>query len=956
MRATTLGATSATDFVDIDRIRVRACWDGSNITQAATGGRLTGVAYPSANTTVIGQVQVNLRGTGAPAWKGTTYQFEGGSEQCIDTGNHTGSAGGVTADHFFPMTAPATRGVYDLTFRAYPNDDCTGTPLAPFTLTDAMTVGIFGDSFGRDSDGVYTENAWTDGGPDCTIERVDGIIDFDAYLQVRQGCEQQKVNINTAGLQNIHLKYRWGWDTTAAVTNGLQVQWKESSSGTWQNVGTGSHNLGNSSGSPTIPNSADFDLGDDADDTSIDIKFKGNTNADALKALVDDVVVTGDPAPQAATVTVHKDFSDDNDDAVSVDLTDCSSGTDSPAGAQSATDEDNVGGAPAEFTVGGLSAGTTCTVVESPVPAGYTATYGGDCDAEGVVTLAPGDDADCTVTNTLNSATVTVHKDFSDDNDAKVSVSLDCTGGVVDSSPKDAQDEDLTPTPGDPAVFTVTGFDPDDTCDASEGSAPSGYSKDEAGCQDLDLEPDGTPSCTITNTLNSATITVDKVYSPAGPTGAVDISLQCNGDGQIDDDSQQATPGGPDAVFTITGFTAGDQCNVSEPTIPAGYHAIYGQDCKAVELAVDGAYDCTVTNTLNSATVTVHKDFSDDNDDSVSVSLTCTGDGDVDSSPKNATDEDNASGAPAVFTVTGFAVGDTCTVSETVPAGYTATYGGADCDSEGVVTLEIEGSHGCTITNTLNSATITVDKVYSPTGPTGAVDISLQCNGDGEIDDDSQQATPGGPDAVFTITGFAPGDQCNVSEPSIPAGYHAIYGQDCKAVELAVDGAYDCTVTNTLNSATVTVDKVYSPAGPTDAVDVGLQCDGGNIDDDSQQATPGGPDAVFTVTGFTVGDTCTVTETSVPPGYTASYGGTDCDSAGVVTLGINDSDECTITNTLNSATVTVHKDFSDDNDAKVSVSLDCTGGVVDSSPKDAQDEDNATPGAGCVHGDWVRSG
>ena len=108
---------------------------------------------------------------------------------------------------------------------------------------------------------------------------------------------------------------------------------------------------------------------------------------------------------------------------------------------------------------------------------------------------------------------------------------------------------------------------------------------------------------------------------------------------------------------------------------------------------------------------------------------------------------------------------------------------------------------------------MTVDKVYSPAGPTGAVDIALTCNGDGEIDDDSQQATPGGPDAVFTVTGFTAGDQCNVSEPSIPAGYHAIYGQDCQAVELAVDGAYECTVTNTLNSATVTVDKVYSPAG-----------------------------------------------------------------------------------------------------------------------------------------------
>ena len=39
--------------------------------------------------------------------------------------------------------------------------------------------------------------------------------------------------------------------------------------------------------------------------------------------------------------------------------------------------------------------------------------------AEGVVTIDPGDEVDCTITNTLNSATVTVHKDFSDDNEER---------------------------------------------------------------------------------------------------------------------------------------------------------------------------------------------------------------------------------------------------------------------------------------------------------------------------------------------------------------------------------------------------------------------------------------------------------------------------------------------------------------------------------------------------------
>ena len=139
----------------------------------------------------------------------------------------------------------------------------------------------------------------------------------------------------------------------------------------------------------------------------------------------------------------------------------------------------------------------------------------------------------CTITNTLNSATVTVHKDFSDDNEDAVSVSLKCTGdGDVDSSPKDATDEDNVA--GAPAVFTVTGFEPGDTCDASEGAAPAGYSKAEGGCQGLVLQVDGTPSCTITNTLNTATFSVSKVYSPAGPTAAQTMKLDCTGSAHDD--------------------------------------------------------------------------------------------------------------------------------------------------------------------------------------------------------------------------------------------------------------------------------------------------------------------------------------------------------------------------------------------------------------------------------------
>lgn len=86
------------------------------------------------------------------------------------------------------------------------------------------------------------------------------------------------------------------------------------------------------------------------------------------------------------------------------------------------------------------------------------------------------------------------------------------------------------------------------------------------------------------------------------------------------------------------------------------------------------------------SSITVNKNFSDNNPDPVSVALTCTS-GTVTTTPLNA-----AEGAPAVFIVTGAGVGATCRATETVPPGYTANQ--ANCAA-----VALNGN--CTIINTL---------------------------------------------------------------------------------------------------------------------------------------------------------------------------------------------------------------------------------------------------------------
>ncbi len=343
-----------------------------------------------------------------------------------------------------------------------------------------------------------------------------------------------------------------------------------------------------------------------------------------------------------------KDFIPDSAAPVPVALT-CTSGT------VTSTPLNAAEGAPAVFLVTGASAGATCTATET-VPVGYTANQ--------VTCAGVALGGTCTITNTLNSASITVLKDFIPDSAAPVPVALSCTSGTVTSTPLNAAE-------GAPAVFLVTGASAGATCTASE-TVPVGYTANQGNCAGVALG--GT--CTITNTLNSASITVLKDFIPDS-AAPVPVALSCTS-GTVTSTPLNAAEGAP-AVFLVTGASAGATCTASE-TVPVGYTANQG-NCAGV--ALGGT--CTITNTLNSASITVLKDFIPDSAAPVPVALSCTS-GTVTSTPLNA-----AEGAPAVFLVTGASAGATCTASETVPVGYTANQG--NCAG-----VALGGT--CTITNT----------------------------------------------------------------------------------------------------------------------------------------------------------------------------------------------------------------------------------------------------------------
>ena len=576
-----------------------------------------------------------------------------------------------------------------------------------------------------------------------------------------------------------------------------------------------------------------------------------------------------------AEFTVSKEYSDDNTTAVTITLT-CVSGDVSPETAPASP------GSPAVFSVSDSTGEPECTAAEPDVPAGYNSDASGCVD----VLLSAGS---CTITNSLKKDGFTVDVNFSDENEATVSIALSCTSGAPNETPLEA-------THTMDADFNVKGFTGDPTCTATQSGLPEEYngSGTPPGTCQAALVAGG---CKITNVPTIVAFTVNKDFSDDS-TAEVTFALECTDDATVVvvDDTATESPAAA-AEFTVSDFIfSGTTCTATETPVPAGYVA---SGCVAVPIA-DGT--CTITNVLT-ASFTVDKDFSDDNTAEVTIALVCT-DATVVVDDATAT-EIPADGAE--FTVSGFIAGSTtCTATEPdVPAGYVAS---------GCVAVPIADGT-CTITNVL-TASFTVDKDFSDDN-TAEVTIALVCTDATVVVDDATATEIPAEAAEFTVSDFIAGSTtCTATETPVPTGYAA---SGCVDVPIA-NGT--CTIVNEL-TVPFTVNKEYSD-GTTTPVTITLACTlGGVVSPATVPAAPGSP-AVFDVSGHTDDPVCTATESGVPAGYNGSGTPPGTCQAALVAVG-----SCTITNTLKKDSFTVSKEYSDGNTTPVTITLACTlGGVV----------------------------
>jgi hypothetical protein len=430
-----------------------------------------------------------------------------------------------------------------------------------------------------------------------------------------------------------------------------------------------------------------------------------------------------------------------------------------------------------------------------------------------VLGQSPGDGPDCTIDNNQGSVTITVNKDFSDNNTMGVATTLTCDGGTIAPN----ADGSGTATELAPMVYTLSDFPAGGTTCSVTEAAPAGYTEASNTCADMPVGTDAAaPDCLITNNQLPVIFKAAKDFDD--DNGAPVLFAASCLEGNVAITLDLTTDGGPAAEWLVSDFPyTGTTCTVTEPIVPDGY-TVDESDCVAIgvvpgQLSADP--DCTILNELGTvANFLVTKEYSDNNPDEVEVTLTCT------SGLPLQQPSDISDGHPVNFILTHVDEAATnCTVTETGHAdGYTpffvaggdtagSTGGTENCTFPNVAPGDM---NTCEIRNAADDATFTAYKVWEINAEVGdevntLVPVTIVCDSlitgsNGIIDDyDFFSATKilGDGDSLWVKVNTTTGPAwCSAFESIIQSGVESI--DDCDGRLLTAGDSDSCTFTNTV--------------------------------------------------------------------------------------------------------------------------------------------------------------
>jgi len=539
------------------------------------------------------------------------------------------------------------------------------------------------------------------------------------------------------------------------------------------------------------------------------------------------------------------------------------------------------------------------TVSEDGLPGYQPGTWGGDCNPDGTITLAPGQDATCTITNDDSGGTgLTLVKKVINDN-----------GGSALGSAWNLNAIGPTPFGGKgPNVSSGSDFAAG-SYDLSESGGPNGYIASDWECvggtqndgDTITLALGETATCTISNDDISPTLTVVKtiVNNNGGTVTEPDaFGLKVDGIGVLNN--------------AINAVDAGIR-SVSEDGLPGYQPGAWGGDCDpdgSITLTLGEAATCTISNDDVSPTLTVIKTIVNNNGGTVTdpdtFGLKVDG-GSVLHNIRNAFDAGNH------------------TVSEGGLPGYQPGSWGGDCNPDGSITLAPGQDATCTISNDDISPTLTVVKTIT------------NDNGGTITDENAFGLKVDGGDVQHNARNTFNVGSHTVSEDGLPGYQPGNWGGDCNPdgiITLSLGEAATCTISNDDISPTLTVVKtiVNDNGGTVTAEDAfGLKVDGSNVQHNTSNA-------------FDAGNH-TVSEDGLPGYQPASWGG-DCNPDGSITLALGETATCTISNDDISPTLTVLKTIINDNGGTITnpkaFGLRVDGGSVLHNARNAFDAGNHT--------------
>jgi hypothetical protein len=538
----------------------------------------------------------------------------------------------------------------------------------------------------------------------------------------------------------------------------------------------------------------------------------------------------------------------------------------------------------------GSESGTTYTLLGGPYnvsesggPAGYALTgITGDCDASGNVTVVPGQDKTCTLTNNDKTAHLTLVKTVTNDN-----------GGTATAT-------DFTLSASGPTPISGAGGANSDvdagTYTLSETNLP-GYAAGSWSCtggtftspDKIKLALDQSATCTINNNDQTAHLTLVKTVTNdnGGTAATTDFTLSAAGPSPI------SGAGGADSDVKAGTYT------LSETNLP-GYTA-GSWSCTGVAnvgnqvtLALGQSATCTINNNDQTAHLTLIKTVTNDNGGTaVATDFVLKADGgtSVLSGAGGAEDDVNAG---------------SYTLSETQLAGYVAgawSCVGGTFTAPNKIALALGQSATCTINNNDQTAHLTLIKtVTNDNGGTAvATDFTLSAAGPTPL------SGAGGADSDVNAGSYT------LSETNLPgytAGSWSCVGGTFTApnkIAVGLDGSAICTINNNDKTAHLTLVKTVTNdnGGTAATTDFVLKADGST----SALNGAGGADGDVNAGSYTL------SETNLP-GYAAgswSCTGGTFTAPDKIALALGQSATCTINNNDQTAHLTLVKTVTNDN-------------------------------------------